>query len=88
MHRRAIGSLITVLLVLAACRTQSDVEYWEERARKHGARSVLNLGHGEHEIDEVTRRQIEIHSMYTFDIEAVRREIKEGLEKRILAVTR
>ncbi|HUP48787.1 MAG TPA: Na+/H+ antiporter subunit E [Thermoanaerobaculia bacterium] len=34
------------------------------------------------------RRVLYIHSMYTFDIESVRREIKEGVEKRILEVMR
>jgi SAM-dependent methyltransferase len=33
--------------------------YWEERARRHGARAVLNLGHPEHESDAVTCRQAE-----------------------------
>ncbi|HUP44071.1 MAG TPA: Na+/H+ antiporter subunit E [Thermoanaerobaculia bacterium] len=34
------------------------------------------------------RRTIYIHSMYTYDVEKVRRDIKEGLEKKILDVTR
>src|SRR5687767_6430223 len=40
-------------------RPRSGVAYWERRARQYGARSVLNLHHGEEEIDRVTRRQIE-----------------------------
>ena len=34
------------------------------------------------------RRTLYIHSMYTDDVEKVRRSIKEGVEKRILEVTR
>ena len=34
------------------------------------------------------RKTIFIHSMYAADVEAVRRQIKDGLEKKILAVTR
>jgi multicomponent Na+:H+ antiporter subunit E len=34
------------------------------------------------------RKTIFIHSMYAADVEAVRHQIKEGLEKKILAVTR
>ncbi|HEU4522869.1 MAG TPA: Na+/H+ antiporter subunit E [Thermoanaerobaculia bacterium] len=34
------------------------------------------------------RRTLYIHSMYTFDVDQVRRDIKEGLEKKILEVTR
>lgn len=41
-------------------RPRGGVQYWERRARKHGARSVLNLHHGEEEIETVTRRQLEI----------------------------
>lgn len=34
------------------------------------------------------RKTIFIHSMYAEDVEAVRRQVKEGLEKKILKVTR
>jgi SAM-dependent methyltransferase len=32
---------------------------WNERAKRHGVRGVLNLGHGEDEIEEVTQMQKE-----------------------------
>jgi SAM-dependent methyltransferase len=32
-------------------------EFWENRAKAHGIRSVVNLGHGEDELDEVTQMQ-------------------------------
>src|SRR5687767_188921 len=49
-----------LLLGTAAChsRPHSDLEYWEERARRHGARSVLNLGHTAAQMDSVTRYQV------------------------------
>lgn len=49
-----------LLLGTAAChsRPHSDLEYWEERARRHGARSALNLGHTTAEMDSVTRYQV------------------------------
>jgi SAM-dependent methyltransferase len=54
-----------LLIAPSACsavrRTQeSDLEYWERRAREHGARSVLNLGHTAAELEEITRLQAEI----------------------------
>jgi ubiquinone/menaquinone biosynthesis C-methylase UbiE len=58
-----VGAMVVVLLLLlmSACRTrQTDIEHWEERAEKHGARSVLNLGHTEAEMDAVTRKQVDI----------------------------
>lgn len=33
------------------------MEYWEQRARVYGARAVLNIGHTEEELAEVTERQ-------------------------------
>lgn len=58
---RILALALIALLIFAACRSrQTDIEYWEERARKHGERSVINLGHTEGEIDAVTRRQIDI----------------------------
>src|SRR5688500_2232654 len=55
------GALYLLLLVLGstACqaRPHNDLEYWQERARKYGARSVLNLGHTLAEMDSVTRYQ-------------------------------
>jgi ubiquinone/menaquinone biosynthesis C-methylase UbiE len=55
---RAAFLLLPVLLT-PGChpRTQSDAEYWEERAQKYGARSVLHLGHTITEMDSVTRYQ-------------------------------
>jgi SAM-dependent methyltransferase len=40
--------------------SESDIEYWERRAREHGARSVLNLGHTAAELEEITRLQADI----------------------------
>lgn len=58
-NRFAVACLL-LLLGTAACRSRphSDLAYWEERARKHGARSVLNLGHTTAEMDSVTRFQV------------------------------
>ena len=36
------------------------IPYWEERARKHGVRSVLNIRHTPEEVEAETRRQKEI----------------------------
>lgn len=38
----------------------AGIAYWEKRVRKHGSRAVLNLGHSSSEMEEVTRRQMEI----------------------------
>jgi SAM-dependent methyltransferase len=35
------------------------IAYWQRRARRHGARAVLHLGHAEHELEALTRRQAE-----------------------------
>jgi ubiquinone/menaquinone biosynthesis C-methylase UbiE len=32
-------------------------DYWERRAKKYGKRAVLNIGHSEQEIEEVTQKQ-------------------------------
>lgn len=66
MRPLVAAALAAVLLVApSACgglrRTgESDLEYWERRAREHGARSVLNLGHSAAELEEITRLQMEI----------------------------
>ena len=39
--------------------TGSGVEYWEQRHKKFGARSVVNLAHPEEEFEKVTRMQKE-----------------------------
>lgn len=54
-----------VLVAPSAClgfgsARESDLAYWERRARELGARSVLNLGHSEAEMEEITRLQMEI----------------------------
>lgn len=54
-----------VLLIPSACTRfrsaeERDLSYWEQRARDLGVRSVLNLGHSEAEMEEVTRLQMEI----------------------------
>ncbi len=38
----------------------SGIPYWEERARKHGVRSVLNIRHTPEEVEAETRRQKDI----------------------------
>ena len=62
VHSRtaAAALLVTIAALLSGCtaRPHSDQEYWEERARRHGARSVLNLGHTGAEMDSVTRFQV------------------------------
>ena len=35
----------------------SPLRYWEERARRYGARSVVHIGHGDDEIAAVTEKQ-------------------------------
>jgi SAM-dependent methyltransferase len=56
--------LCLLLISLSSCQLfrsgkQSDLEHWEERARKHGARAVYHLGHPESELDSVTRYQMD-----------------------------
>jgi SAM-dependent methyltransferase len=36
----------------------AGLAYWEGRARTHGARAVVNLGHAEEALDALTRRQV------------------------------
>jgi SAM-dependent methyltransferase len=54
------AAFVALCAAVTSCHTprQSDQEYWEERARKYGARSVLHLGHSAAELDSVTRYQI------------------------------
>lgn len=65
MRYRHWASLLCLLLIsLSSCQAfrsgrQSDLEHWEELARKHGARAVYHLGHSEAELDSVTRHQME-----------------------------
>jgi SAM-dependent methyltransferase len=40
-------------------RAASD-RYWRRRARRHGRRSIFNLGHGAEQLEAVTRRQMEV----------------------------
>ncbi|MBW3627697.1 MAG: class I SAM-dependent methyltransferase [Gemmatimonadetes bacterium] len=58
-------------------RNQGDLEYWEERARRHGGRAVYDLGHSEAELDSVTRYQMDV----LFPV--LRRHLK-GDEKLVL----
>lgn len=39
-------------------RSGSGISYWEERARKLGARAVCNIGHDDSEFNAVTERQL------------------------------
>jgi ubiquinone/menaquinone biosynthesis C-methylase UbiE len=54
--------LLILLLASPGCsaRPQNDLEYWEQRARKYGARSVLHLGHTLAQMDSVTRYQVDL----------------------------
>jgi SAM-dependent methyltransferase len=38
--------------------TPELLTYWEQRAQTHGCRAVLNLGHGDTPIEDVTQRQL------------------------------
>lgn len=58
--RRFVAVLALPLFLSCRSRPKSDVEYWEERARKHGELSVLNLGHTPSEIAAVTRKQMDV----------------------------
>jgi SAM-dependent methyltransferase len=40
--------------------TTGTIEYWNQRAKEHGYRSVLNLGHSYDEIEKVTEQQREV----------------------------
>ncbi|OLE22997.1 MAG: hypothetical protein AUI36_33665 [Cyanobacteria bacterium 13_1_40CM_2_61_4] len=76
---------MTRLITRAAGRLQrlfeskprSGIEYWEQRAKKFGRRSVLNIGHSEEEMEKVTQWQKEI----LFPL--LRRQLT-GTEKTIL----
>jgi SAM-dependent methyltransferase len=66
MRPLTAAALTAVLLIApSACggvrrAQETDLEYWERRAREHGARSVLNLGHTAAELEEITRLQMQI----------------------------
>lgn len=45
---------------LLAIWNKDSIRYWEKRAKKYGARSVLNIGHSKEEIDAVTNMQKQI----------------------------
>lgn len=66
MRSLPVAVLTALLLIVpSACSLfrrgqESDLAYWERRAREFGARSVLNLGHSEAEMEEITRLQKEI----------------------------
>lgn len=45
-------------LIQRRCDSElSDIDYWQNRVRRYGKRSVLNIGHSENEFDEVTQMQ-------------------------------
>ncbi len=46
-----------LLQSLSSLWKEDPLRYWEKRARKHGVRSVLNLGHSREEVDAVTEWQ-------------------------------
>lgn len=58
-------------------KKRSGIEYWEQRAKKFGLRSVLGMGHSEEEIEAVTRRQKD-------EIFPVLKQQLKGNEKLIL----
>ncbi len=53
--RKIINRCTTLLNQLSPKFSQN--QYWEQRARKFGVRSVLNIGHKEDEINAVTKMQ-------------------------------
>ena len=55
LARRVIGRCLRTLGVRRAA--PAPLEYWTERARAFGPRSVLNLGHAEREYESVTSAQ-------------------------------
>lgn len=66
MRALATAALAVYLVVApSACAGmggagESDLAYWERRASELGARSVLNVGHSEDEMEEITRLQTDI----------------------------
>lgn len=49
---------MSLLERLGLRRPGSGISYWEERARKLGARAVCNIGHDDSEFNAVTERQL------------------------------
>jgi ubiquinone/menaquinone biosynthesis C-methylase UbiE len=46
-------------IFLTSKKYNSQIEYWEERANKFGAKSVIHLGHSDEEYDNITKYQID-----------------------------
>lgn len=58
--RSALSTLRNILgSRRAPCGVAPGLAYWEDRARRYGARAALHLGHPASEVDAVTRRQRE-----------------------------
>jgi len=55
--RSRLKSLLGRLSLEKRALPGSGLEYWEQRHKKYGVRSILNLGHSEEEVDAVTRMQ-------------------------------
>ena len=55
------GYKVTTVLGMKLKKKITPVEYWQERAKKYGKRSVYNMGYGNNELDEVDRKQEEIY---------------------------
>lgn len=59
-------------------RQLSGIQYWKERVKKYGKRSVLNLGFSEHEYDVATEKQKS--EIYQFFKRSLRGDEKEVLD--------
>lgn len=60
MIAAAIRRVLDLLLRLDPDRGRSDLRWWEERARRRGARAVYNSGHAAEELPRVDQKQKEI----------------------------
>jgi ubiquinone/menaquinone biosynthesis C-methylase UbiE len=49
--------LIDLMSFISLSKRNDGNNYWDNRAWKYGRRAVLNIGHTEHEIEEVTKKQ-------------------------------
>jgi SAM-dependent methyltransferase len=54
---KAIALLKSILI--PSKKYNSQIEYWEDRANKFGAKSVIHLGHSDEEYENITKYQID-----------------------------
>src|SRR5947208_7202047 len=55
--RKALRKLVRMIRGKFFGRKPDLIAFWEERAKNHGRRSVLNTSHSEDEYDQVTEMQ-------------------------------